>query len=59
MRRVETALRKHTMKVYRQAYVPNMFPKGPELWTAGPIRHSTMTPPFGSAALPVTWTISR
>ena len=50
----DTPLRKQYKKVFRKAYIPNIFPKGPALWTAGPIRHSTMKPPFGNVALPVT-----
>ena len=30
---VETKMRKHTMKILRQTYIPNLFPTGLQLWS--------------------------
>ena len=30
---VETTMHKHYMKVFRQAYIPDLFPKGLKLWS--------------------------
>ena len=30
---VETSMHKHYMKVFRQAYIPELFPEGLKLWS--------------------------
>ena len=30
---VETTMHKHYMKVFRQAYIPDLFPEGLKLWS--------------------------